>query len=595
MDFNDIKKYIDKAATEAADKLQNGDIAVIRRPSEDMTHIISEAAVYENGKFISANSAELLEHLEMSIIEDMPPKEFNIYDDIKDKLMKQGVPEKEIAFIHDYDTSEQKQKLFNQMNAGDVRILLGSTSNCGAGMNAQKKMIALHHLDAPMRPSDMEQRNGRIERQGNENPEVQIFRYVTDKTFDSYLYQMLENKQKFISQVMTSKTPERTCADIDEAALDYAEVKALCAGNPLIKEEMELQSEIKDLKMEKSRYSENIFDLQDKIRVKIPAAIQQTEAHIESFMNDFSLANNQQKVITEDGKAIYPIKIGDTVYNDRTAGGDALKAAIGGNIGKLAEGKTVPVGEYRGMQLSLLFDTMTKTTKACLAGEKHHYCDLNPETNTGNIIRLDNLINNMEKDIKQSQETIETMHSELAQMKIDVEKPFPKADELLRAETRLEEVHDQLTKLELTDDTANKDIFERFCTMFPEIINGEKEAVKYEAGEAFDPLSVELHGNVFSMAHTYTQNGDLMYDPLVYFKLDFANEKAIPISFENSGMGVYQEFDIDAEPTAESVHMANDVLDFVDTWLDNIEEQGYLDNEPQEESKEKEIPVGVER
>lgn len=232
-DFVDIKKHVDKNATEEQDKLRNGDIAVIRRPSEDMTKIISEAAVFENGKFNTEHSDELLEKLAMSPIEDMPPKEFNVYDDIKDKLIAKGVPENEIAFIHDYDTPEQKQKLFNQMNAGDVRILLGSTSKCGAGMNAQKKMIALHHLDAPMRPSDMEQRNGRIERQGNENPEVQIYRYVTDKTFDAYLYQMLENKQRFISQVMTSKTPERTCADIDEQALDYAEVKALCAGNPL--------------------------------------------------------------------------------------------------------------------------------------------------------------------------------------------------------------------------------------------------------------------------------------------------------------------------------------------------------------------------
>ena len=232
MIFSEIKKHVDKNASEEEDRLRNGDIAVIRRPSEDMTKILSEAAVFENGKFNSINSTDLLEKLAMSPVEDMPPKEFNVYDDIKNKLVTKGVPENEVAFIHDYDTPEQKQKLFNQMNAGDVRILLGSTSKCGAGMNAQKKMIALHHLDAPMRPSDMEQRNGRIERQGNENPEVQIYRYVTDKTFDAYLYQMLENKQRFISQVMTSKTPERTCADIDEQALDYAEVKALCAGNP---------------------------------------------------------------------------------------------------------------------------------------------------------------------------------------------------------------------------------------------------------------------------------------------------------------------------------------------------------------------------
>ena len=230
--FPDIKAYVDKHSPEAEDKLQEGDIAVFRIPSEDGTSIESRAAVFTNGQFIEDNSYDLLESLGMSPIEAMPEKPFNVYDDIRDKLIKLGVPEQEIAFIHDYDTAEKKQALFNQMNSGEVRVLLGSTAKCGAGMNSQQKMIALHHLDAPLRPSDMEQRNGRIERQGNENPEVDIFRYVTDKSFDAYLYQILENKQRFISQIMTSKTPERTCADIDEQALDYAEVKALCAGNP---------------------------------------------------------------------------------------------------------------------------------------------------------------------------------------------------------------------------------------------------------------------------------------------------------------------------------------------------------------------------
>ena len=230
--FADIKSYVDKHSPEAEDKLQEGDIAVFRIPSEDGTIIQSRAAVFTGGQFSEDNSFELLESLGISPTEDMPPKPFNVYDDIKDKLIEMGVSEKEIAFIHDCDTAEKKQALFNQINAGDVRVLLGSTAKCGAGMNCQQKMAALHHLDAPLRPSDMEQRNGRIERQGNENPEVDIFRYVTDKSFDAYLYQILENKQKFISQVMTSKTPERICSDIDEAALDYAEVKALCAGNP---------------------------------------------------------------------------------------------------------------------------------------------------------------------------------------------------------------------------------------------------------------------------------------------------------------------------------------------------------------------------
>ena len=232
--FADVKGYIDKHSPEQSDKLSEGDIVVIRKPNLDDGKMYSQAAIFENGRLNDADSPELLEKLFMSDIEDIPPKEFNVYDDIKGKLMDRGVPEEEIAFIHDYETAEQKQKLFDKMNAGEVRILLGSTQKCGAGMNSQKKMIALHHLDCPLRPADMEQRTGRIERQGNENPEVDIFRYVTDKSFDAYLYQILENKQKFISQVMTSKTPERVCSDIDEAALDYAEVKALCAGNPNI-------------------------------------------------------------------------------------------------------------------------------------------------------------------------------------------------------------------------------------------------------------------------------------------------------------------------------------------------------------------------
>ena len=573
--FADIKSYVDKHSPEAEDKLQEGDIAVFRIPSEDGTIIESRAAVFTDGKFTEDNSIELMDGLGMSPVEDMPPKPFNVYDDIRSKLVELGVPEKEIAFIHDYDTAEKKQALFNQMNSGDIRVLLGSTAKCGAGMNAQAKMIALHHLDAPLRPSDMEQRNGRIERQGNENPEVQIYRYVTDKTFDAYLYQMLENKQRFISQVMTSKTPERTCADIDEQALDYAEVKALCAGNPLIKEEMQLQTQIKELKSEKSRYSEKIYELQDNIRVKIPASIQAAELHIKHNKVDFENANSQAKVLNEDGKEVYPIKIGEKVYNDRAEGGEALRAAIGSNIGRLAEGKTVQIGEYRGMKLSLLFDTMTRVTKACLEGEKHHYCDLNPETTAGNLIRLDNCVNNIDKDIKQSQEKVDTMKAELEQMKIDVEAPFPKADELLKAETRLEEVHEELTKFELTDDSMNKEIYERFTESFPDIMFGKREAMVLEAGEGLDTLSVELHGDILSMAHSHKQNGDLMYDPLICFKVDYDNEKVIPISYENSGRGIYETYDADAEPTPESVQKMGSVLNFTDTWLDNIEKQGY--------------------
>ncbi len=421
----------------------------------------------------------------------------------------------------------------------------------------------------------MEQRNGRIERQGNENPEVQIYRYVTDKTFDAYLYQMLENKQRFISQVMTSKTPERTCSDIDEQALDYAEVKALCAGNPLIKEEMQLQTQIKELKSEKSRYSEKIYELQDNIRVKVPTSIRATELHIKHNKMDLETANSQPKVYTEDGRETYPIKIGDKVYTDRAEAGEAFKDAILKNIGRTAEGKTVHIGEYRGLKLSILFDPNFKTTKACLEGEKHHYCDLNTETTTGNLIRLDNCINNIEKDIQQSQEKVDTLKAELEQMKIDVEVPFSKAEELLKAETRLEEVHEALTKFELLDDTMHREIYERFADNFSDVLFGRNGAMKYGAGEGWDTLSVELNDNIFSIAHTYVQHGDLMYDPMISFIVDYENEKVIPISYENSGMGIYESYDPNAEPTPQSVQNINGVLEFTDTWLDNIEQQGY--------------------
>lgn len=575
--FADVKSYIDKHSPEQSDKLSEGDIVVIRKPNMDDGKIYSQAATFEDGKLNDVNSVELLEKLLMSDVEDIPPKEFNVYDDIKGKLMDRGVPENEIAFIHDYETAEQKQKLFDKMNAGEVRILLGSTQKCGAGMNAQAKMIALHHLDCPLRPSDMEQRNGRIERQGNENPEVDIFRYVTNKSFDSYLFQILENKQKFISQVMTSKTPERTCADMDETALNYAEVKALCAGNPLIKREMELQALIKDLKMEKSRYSEHIYELQDNIRIKIPEKLRTNELVIQHLQKDFDTASNTPKFVGEDGKKTYPITLMGDVYNDRKEAGTKLKSLISANAARIAEGKMFEVGEYRGLKLSIFFDALSKHVKACLDGEKHHYCDLNPETDVGNIIRLDNCINNIQKSIEDLKSSNETMRSELKQMEADVDKPFSKAEELLKAETEIEEVHLQLTKFEMTDDTLQKEVFERIADMFPQVLEGDSEYVKFNV-HGGEELHVEMNGDVLTICQTYEQNGDLMYDPRIDLKVDYDNKKVIPLSFENSGMGVYEEYS--SELTPEIAKQMNDVLDFMDnTMLENIEAAGY---EPEE-------------
>ena len=423
--------------------------------------------------------------------------------------------------------------------------------------------------------TDMEQRNGRIERQGNENPEVDIFRYVTDKSFDAYLYQILENKQRFISQIMTSKTPERTCADIDEQALDYAEVKALCAGNPLIKREMELQAQIKDLKMEKARYNENIYELQDNIRVKYPNEIKQSELIIKHFTADITTANSAPKAIDEEGKVSYPLKMGDKVYPTRKEAGEAFKEALNKNLGAIMSGKEIMLGEYRGMQLSIMYNDFRKMPQACLKGEKAHYCDLNIETTTGNIIRLDNAINSIQKTIDDLTAKVETKKGELEQMKIDVEKPFEKEQELAAAEAELEDVHVKLTQFELTDDSAQRDMFERFVDDFTEVLTGEKSYVKYESNfEAFMPLHVEMNSDILTIAQTTVQNGDLMYDPRIDFKVDYENKKVIPLNFENSFQGVYEEYDIsDGKP--ETMKQINDILAFADDWMDEIEVQGY--------------------
>ena len=590
-DFDSIKTYINKNSTEEADKLHEGDIVVIRRPDENMENILSEAAVYKDGKLIPGGE-ELLNTVTLSAIEPMPPKEFNVYDDIKDKLIAQGVPEKEIAFIHDYQTADEKQQLFKQMNAGDVRILLGSTQKCGAGMNAQRRMIALHHLDAPLRPSDMEQRNGRIDRQGNENKDVDIYRYVTDKTFDAYLYQILENKQKFISQVMTSKTPERVCADIDEQALDYAEVKSLCAGNPLIKEQMLLTAEIRDLKMEKGRFNEQIYDMQDKIRTVYPNKIKENDVILKHNRADYELAQNAEKIITEDGKTAYPITVCGQTYTDKKEGGAALAAAAKDNISKLIDGKNIEVGEYRGMKISIFYDSMMNKTKCDLYGEKHHYLELNPDTDIGNVIRLDNCIANIEKMCRDLENENNVLKSDLENMKVDVMKPFPKAEQLAAAEERLTVVLDELTRFSITDNSAAKDLYERLCETFPDIMNGNAEHERYTAGECFDPLVVEMHEDMLYMAHTHIQNGDVMNDPLIVFQIK--DEAAVPICFENSGMGIYEEHRTD-EMTESAASWRSDVLDFTDEWLDNIEQQGYSMEKPEMQAEKTEKSYSYDR
>lgn len=346
---------------------------------------------------------------------------------------------------------------------------------------------------------------------------------------------------------------------------------------------MELQAQIKDLKMEKARYNENLYELQDNIRVKYPNEIKQNEAIIKHFTADVKTAESAPKAVDEEGKVSYPLKVGEKVYPTRKEAGEAFKEAIAKNLGIVMSGKEIQLGEYRGLKLSLLYNDFRKIPQACLKGEKVHYCDLNAETTTGNIIRLDNSINNIRKTIDDLTAQNETRKNDLERMKIDVEKPFEKEQELAAAEAELEDVHVKLTQFELTDDSAQKDLFERFVDDFGEVMTGEKFYVKYESDFAgYMPLHVEMCSNTLTIAQTYEQNGDLMYDPRIDFKVDYENQKVIPLSYENSGLGMYEEYDIsDGKP--ETMKQINDVLAFADNWMDRIEEEGY--SAPQEEKE----------
>ncbi|MBP1534199.1 MAG: hypothetical protein IK999_08760 [Ruminococcus sp.] len=330
-----------------------------------------------------------------------------------------------------------------------------------------------------------------------------------------------------------------------------------------------MQCKIKDLKMEKSRYSEKIYELQDNIRVKYPTQIKLLETNLERSRADLETANNNQGFLIIGGRT-YDMNDPES----RKAGAEALRAALNDPKNTSAAiSRQVKIGEYRGMKLSMLFDDLTKLWKGCLEGQKPHYFDWNIFTDHGNITRMDNCIKHISEEVKQSEDKLETLNAELAQMRTDVEKPFARADELRMAEAELDEVHIELTKFTLTNDSMNKETFERLTDMFTDILTGDTTYKKYTA-EGFEPLVAEMEGDILTLAHTYVQNGDLMWDPRIDFKVDYENKKATPINYENSGTGCYEEYDIE-NLTPETAEKINDLLDFVDTWLDNIEAQGY--------------------
>ena len=360
---------------------------------------------------------------------------FNVYEDIRKKLIAAGVPENGIEFIHNADTEAKKAALFSKVRSGDVRVLLGSTAKMGAGTNVQSRLVAVHHLDVGWKPSDMTQRNGRIIRQGNMNKEVKVFNYVTEGTFDSYLFQTLENKQRFISQIMTSKSPVRSCEDVDEQALSYAEIKALCAGNPLIKEKMDLDVQVAKLKVLKADHQSQKFRLQDKLLTKFPADIQEANAHIAGLKADAQLAAAHPQ-----GKEEFcGMVIKGVAYDEKKTAGERLVLACS----ELPNTEEKVIGSYRGFELSLRFDAFRTEYQALLKGQRKYTVPLGTDP-LGNIIRLDNSLNNFPERITSAENELDTLHQQQAAAQIEVEKPFPQEEELAEKSARLAELNAQL-------------------------------------------------------------------------------------------------------------------------------------------------------
>ena len=358
---------------------------------------------------------------------------FNVYDDLRDKLIAKGVPAEEIAYIHTANSEAQKKELFGKVRSGQVRVLIGSTQKMGAGTNVQTKLAALHHLDCPWRPSDLQQREGRIIRQGNENKEVDIYTYVTENTFDSYLYQLVESKQKFIGQIMTSKSPVRSAEDIDETALSYAEIKALCAGNPHIKEKMDLDIDVSRLKLLKANHLSQRYSLEDQILKEFPQRIRSLEQRIEGYRADI----DQRKRNTEPNEdGFSPMIMPGGTVREKKAAGDAIL----GLCKSMTSPDPIPIGQYRGFDMELSFDTFSREYKITLIHQLRHTVTLGTDI-FGNIQRLDNALSAFEERMAASVEQLENTRVQLENAKAEVQKPFPQEEELATKIARLNELN----------------------------------------------------------------------------------------------------------------------------------------------------------
>ena len=358
---------------------------------------------------------------------------FSVYNDIRKKLIERGIPESEVKFIHEADTDMKKKELFQKTRKGEVRVLLGSTQKMGAGTNVQDKLIALHDVDCPWRPSDLEQRSGRIVRQGNENPQVDIYRYVTEQTFDAYLYQLVEGKQKFASQIMTSKSPVRSAEDIDETALSYAEIKMLATGNPYIKEKMDLDIQVQKLKMLKSNFLSEKYGLEDKVIKFYPQQIAYLKSRVEGLTKDVETAKLHPKPIDEQPLGMM---VSGVSYSEKAEAGQAIINACK----SMNSPDAIPLGEYRGFQMELYFDTVQRNYGVKLKGETSRDVPLGDDAH-GNIVRIDNGIERFEETLADTKNSLENTEKQFETAKQEIEKPFAKEEELRAKTARLDELN----------------------------------------------------------------------------------------------------------------------------------------------------------
>lgn len=496
-----------------------------------------------------------------------PTKQDCTYNRLKQMLLDKGIAENEIAVIHDAKTDVQKDTMFAKVRSGDYRIIIGSTSKMGVGTNIQSRLTALHHVDCPWRPADIEQRDGRILRQGNMNKSVKIFKYVTVGTFDAYMWQTVETKQKFIAQIMNGSSAARSCEDVDDKALSYAEVKALATGDERIKEKMDIDLEVQKLQLLKSSHQNQQYKLEHMINIQLPNDIKNTSVRIEKIKEDIQTRDTNK---TED----FSIVLNGKVFTERADAGEILDQIL--NTYSPHEEK---IGEYCGFDVSRETAEYFDRTSIIIKGKLSYSIEAS-ESGLGNITRIENAVKGLDKRLANMQELLETQVKNLEEAKKSFGQPF-------QYEERLKELLKRQSELNIELDMGGENIYRENYNKLHDIISpvveGNESSVTYKADGYMDLNIYKYDDEHIFMGHYYMQNGDRMADPEMKLKVDVNAKTIEPVSFVNHGIGIYQDV---FETDTKNERLEKELSEFLSQWCDNIQEQGYLDNSIDKEIEE---------